>query len=160
MKVIDFKNASCKHCYKCVRSCSVKAIKVKDAQATIMDDHCVLCGTCLEVCPQNAKTFVSDLEKVRAFITMGEKTIVSLAPAYLGIFDYDKPGQVVDALLRLGFSEVRETAEGAAYVTEAYTRLLAEGQMKNIISTCCPSVNELVEKYYPELVEYLSLIHI
>ena len=30
MKVIDFKNASCKHCYKCVRSCSVKAIKVKD----------------------------------------------------------------------------------------------------------------------------------
>ena len=44
MKVIDFKNASCKHCYKCVRSCSVKAIKVKDAQATIMDDHCVLCG--------------------------------------------------------------------------------------------------------------------
>ena len=73
MKVIDFKNASCKHCYKCVRSCSVKAIKVRDAQATIMDDHCVLCGTCLEVCPQNAKTFVSDLEKVRAFITMGEK---------------------------------------------------------------------------------------
>ena len=156
MKVIDFKNASCKHCYKCVRSCSVKAIKVRDAQATIMDDHCVLCGTCLEVCPQNAKTFVSDLEKVRAFITMGEKTIVSLAPAYLGIFDYDKPGQVVDALLRLGFSEVRETAEGAAYVTEAYTRLLAEGQMKNIISTCCPSVNELVEKYYPELVEYMA----
>lgn len=114
MKVIDFKNASCKHCYKCVRSCSVKAIKVKDAQATIMDDHCVLCGTCLEVCPQNAKTFVSDLEKVKAFITMGEKTIVSLAPAYLGIFDYDKPGQVVDALLRLGFSEVRETAEGGS----------------------------------------------
>lgn len=156
MKVIDFKNASCKHCYKCVRSCSVKAIKVKDAQATIMDDHCVLCGTCLEVCPQNAKTFVSDLEKVKAFITMGEKTIVSLAPAYLGIFDYDKPGQVVDALLRLGFSEVRETAEGAAYVTEAYARLLEEGQMKNIISTCCPSVNELVEKYYPELVEYMA----
>lgn len=112
MKVIDFKNASCKHCYKCVRSCSVKAIKVKDAQATIMDDHCVLCGTCLEVCPQNAKTFVSDLEKVRAFITMGEKTIVSLAPAYLGIFDYDKPGQVVDALLELGFSECGRRQRG------------------------------------------------
>ena len=58
--------------------------------------------------------------------------------------------------MRLGFSEVRETAEGAAYVTEAYTGLLAEGQMKNIISTCCPSVNELVEKYYPELVEYMA----
>ena len=101
-----------------------------------MDDHCVLCGTCLEVCPQNAKTFVSDLEKVKAFITMGEKTIVSLAPAYLGIFDYDKPGQVVDALLRLGFSEVRETAEGAAYVTEAYARLLEEEYHFHMLSKC------------------------
>ena len=156
MKVIDFKNASCKHCYKCVRSCSVKAIKVRDAQATIMDDHCVLCGTCLEVCPQNAKTFVSDLDRVRAFIAEEKKTVVSLAPAYLGILDYEKPGQVVDALLKLGFSEVRETAEGAAYVTEAYTKLLEAGQMKNIISTCCPSVNELVEKYYPELVEDMA----
>ena len=58
--------------------------------------------------------------------------------------------------MKLGFSQVRETAEGAAYVTEAYARLLEEGQMKNIISTCCPSVNELVEKYYPELVEYMA----
>lgn len=156
MKVIDFKNASCKHCYKCVRSCSVKAIQVKNAQATIMDSHCVLCGKCLEVCPQNAKTFISDLERVKSYIAAGRKTVVSLAPAYLGILKYDRPGQVVDALLRLGFSEIRETAEGAAYVTNAYTRLLNEGQMTNIISTCCPSVNDLVEKYYPELVPYLA----
>ncbi len=156
MKVIDFKNASCKHCYKCVRSCSVKAIQVKNAQATIMDSHCVLCGKCLEVCPQNAKTFVSDLERVRSYIAAGKKTVVSLAPAYLGILKYDRPGQVIDALLKLGFSEVRETAEGAVYVTNAYARLLDEGQMTNIISTCCPSVNDLVEKYYPELVPYLA----
>ncbi len=24
MKVIDFKDASCRHCYKCVRNCQVK----------------------------------------------------------------------------------------------------------------------------------------
>lgn len=156
MKVIDFKNASCKHCYKCVRSCSVKAIQVKNAQATIMDSHCVLCGKCLEVCPQNAKTFISDMERVRSYIAAGKKTVVSLAPAYLGILKYDRPGQVVDALLKLGFSEVRETAEGAVYVTNAYARLMDEGQMTNIISTCCPSVNDLVEKYYPELVPYMA----
>lgn len=156
MKVIDFKNASCKHCYKCVRSCSVKAIQVKNAQATIMDSHCVLCGKCLEVCPQNAKTFISDMERVRSYIAAGKKTVVSLAPAYLGILKYDRPGQVVDALLKLGFSEVRETAEGAVYVTNAYARLLDEGQMTNIISTCCPSVNDLVEKYYPELVPNMA----
>ena len=152
MKVIDFKKASCRNCYKCVRSCAVKAIKVADGQATIMEDHCILCGTCLEVCPQNAKTFVSDLEMVRGYIAAGIKTVVSLAPAYLGILDCERPGQVIDALLKLGFSEVRETAEGAAYVTNAYGRLLEAGEMDNIITTCCPSVNDFVEKYYPDLV--------
>ena len=68
------------------------------------------------------------------------------------MLDYDKPGQVVSALKKLGFYEVRETAEGAALVTKEYRRLLKEGKMTNIITTCCPSVNDLIEKYYPELV--------
>lgn len=156
MKVIDFLNANCKHCYKCVRSCSVKAIRIKNAQAQIMDDHCVLCGHCLEVCPQNAKTFASDLDRVKAYLEQGKKTIVSIAPSYLGILKYNHPGQVVDALLKLGFSEVRETSEGAAYVTEEYRKLLDEGKMDNIISTCCPSVNDLVEKYYPDLTPFMA----
>lgn len=152
MNIIDFKNASCKHCYKCVRICSVKAIRVKNAQAQIMTDYCVLCGHCLEVCPQNAKTFASDLEMVKAYLAAGKKVALSIAPSYLGIFDYDRPGQVICALKKLGFTYVRETAEGAALVTDAYQKLMDEGQMENIITTCCPSVNDLVEKYYPELI--------
>ena len=54
MQVIDFKDARCRHCYKCVRHCAVKAISVRDEQARIMVDHCINCGRCLEVCPQNA----------------------------------------------------------------------------------------------------------
>lgn len=156
MKVIDFKTASCKHCYKCVRSCSVKAIRVTNAQAQIMNDYCILCGHCLEVCPQNAKTFASDMDVVKNFLARGEKVVVSIAPSYLGILNYKAPGQVVDALKRLGFYEVRETAEGAAYVTAEYSRLMAEGKMKNIITTCCPSVNDLIEKYYPDLTPYMA----
>lgn len=129
MKIIDFKKASCKHCYKCVRSCSVKAIRVKNAQAEIMKEYCILCGKCLEVCPQNAKTFVSDLEQVKSYIRSGQKVVVSIAPSYLGIMDYKMPGQVVDGLMRLGFTAVRETAEGAALVTEEYARILEAGQM-------------------------------
>lgn len=152
MNIIVFKNASCKHCYKCVRTCSVKAIRVKNAQAQIMTDYCVLCGHCLEVCPQNAKTFASDLEMVKAYLAAGKKVALSIAPSYLGIFDYDRPGQVICALKKLGFAYVRETAEGAALVTDAYQKLMDEGKMENIITTCCPSVNDLVEKYYPELI--------
>ena len=155
MKVIDFNDADCKHCYKCVRNCNVKAISVKNEQAHIIRDACILCGHCLEVCPQNAKTFASDLDRVRSYLRQGIKTIVSIAPSYLGVLDYEKPGQVVDALLKLGFHEVRETAEGAALVTKEYQRLLSEAEMENMITTCCPSMNDLIEKYYPSLTKYM-----
>ena len=155
MKVIDFHDANCKHCYKCVRNCSVKAISVKNEQAHIVRDACIHCGHCLEVCPQNAKTFASDLDRVRGYLRQEKKTIVSIAPSYLGCLEYDKPGQVVDALLKLGFYEVRETAEGAALVTKEYQKHLAEAEMENMITTCCPSMNDLIEKYYPSLTKYM-----
>ncbi|MDO4553770.1 MAG: [Fe-Fe] hydrogenase large subunit C-terminal domain-containing protein [Lachnospiraceae bacterium] len=156
MKVIDFLDANCKNCYKCVRHCSVKAIKVRDGQAQILNEQCILCGHCLEVCPQNAKTFISDLSRVKKYLAAKEKVIISIAPSYLGILEYDHPGQVVDALHRLGFYQVRETAEGAAMVTGAYQALLQDGTLENMITTCCPSVNDLVEKYYPDLTPYLA----
>ena len=156
MRVIDFKDASCRHCYKCVRNCEVKAISVQNEQAHIMKDHCINCGHCLEVCPQNAKTFASDMDRVKRYLKQGVKTIISIAPSYLGVLEYDKPGQIVDALKQLGFYEVRETAEGAALVTREDWKLLKDGQMDNIITTCCPSVNDLIEKYYPSLVPMMA----
>lgn len=156
MNVIGFKEAQCKNCYKCVRTCEVKAIVVKNQQAQILNDSCILCGHCLDTCPQNAKTLISDLEVVKEFIKGGKKTVVSLAPSYLGIMKFKSPGQVVTALKKLGFSQVRETAEGAAYVTNEYVKLLQEGKMNNILTTCCPSVNDLIEIYYPSLTRYMA----
>ncbi len=156
MKVIDFKDAKCRHCYKCVRHCMVKAITVQNEQARILTEHCINCGRCMEVCPQNAKTFASDMDRVKGFLRQGYKTVISIAPSYIGVLDFDRPGQVVDALQRLGFAEVRETAEGAALVTREYQRLIQENKMPNIITTCCPSVNDLIEKYYPECSELMA----
>lgn len=156
MRVIDFKDAKCRHCYKCVRHCAVKAISVKDEQARIMVDHCINCGRCLEVCPQNAKTFASDLDRVKGYLRQGFRTIISIAPSYAGVLEFDRPGQVVDALQRLGFDEVRETAEGAAMVTNEYKKLVRENKMPNIITTCCPSVNDLIEKYYPDCAKLMA----
>lgn len=156
MKVIDFKDARCRHCYKCVRYCEVKAISVQNEQAHIMEDHCIHCGQCLEVCPQNAKTFASDMERVKGYLKRGIRTVISIAPSYLSVLEFERPGQVVDALLKLGFDEVRETAEGAALVTEEYQKILREGEMTNVISTCCPAVNDLIEKYYPSLVPMMA----
>ena len=156
MKVIDFKNAKCRHCYKCVRNCRVKAIAVQNEQARILQERCINCGHCLEVCPQSAKTFASDMERVKGYLRRGCRTVISIAPSYFGVLEFDKAGQVVDALLKLGFSEVRETAEGAALVTNEYKRLMREKKMSNIITTCCTSMNDLVEKYYPDCTKYMA----
>lgn len=156
MEIIDFKATKCKHCYKCVRDCEVKAVQVKDGRAVIMEDKCILCGHCLKICPQSAKTLRSDLDMVRGWIRAGQRVVVSLAPAYMGLLKYKTIGQVRSALLRLGFEDVRETSEGAAFVTAEYARLLREHTMETIITTCCPSVNELIEIYYPELIPYLA----
>ena len=156
MNIINFAANKCKHCYKCVRTCEVKAIMVKNEQAEIMPDKCVLCGHCLQACPQTAKTLISDLDTVKGFIRDGIPTVVSVAPSYMGLLKYKTIGQVNAALKKLGFSQVRETSEGAAYVTGEYAKLLQEGKMENIITTCCPSVNELIEIYYPELIPFMA----
>ena len=156
MSIIGLKKANCKNCYKCVKVCPVKSIKVENEQAQIIDNSCILCGRCLAECPQNAKTLQSDLEKVKGFLKAGETVIVSLAPSYPGSFEFEKPEQMATAFQKLGFSGVSETSEGAAYVTAEYARLVRENTMKNIITTCCPSVNRLVEIYYPELVDQMA----
>ena len=156
MSVIDFKGSKCKNCYRCVRECAVKAIQVKNEQAMIMNDRCILCGHCLLVCPQNAKTLNSDLPKVKRFLREKQRVVVSLAPSYLSSLDYYQPEQVVGALKELGFEQVRETAEGAAYVSQAYQQLITANQMDNIITTCCPAVNDLIEIYYPDLVKFMA----
>jgi len=156
MGIIDFKATKCKHCYKCVRNCEVKAIMIRDGRAEIMEDKCILCGKCLQICPQSAKTLNSDVMLVKKYIAEGKKVVVSIAPSYMGLLQYKTIGQVKAALKKLGFADVRETSEGAVLVTEEYTRLLREGTMENIITTCCPSVNDLIEIYYPELIPYLA----
>ena len=103
MNVIGFKAVHCHHCYKCVRTCDVKAITIKNEQAHIMNDQCILCGQCLEACPQNAKTLLSDLDKVKQYIQSGVTTIVSLAPSYLGVLKQTSPGQIITALKKTWF---------------------------------------------------------
>ena len=41
-------------------------------------------------------------------------------------------------------------------MTREYWKLLKDGRMDNIITTCCPSVNDLIEKYYPSLVPMMA----
>lgn len=153
MKILDFLPASCKNCYKCVRNCSVKAIKMIDDQAQIVEDKCIACGKCFLVCPQNARNIHSDLDNVIEAIKQGKKVIMSIAPSYLGV--YEEPYKLISALKYIGVSIVEETSIGAAEVTDIYKKYIDNTTIKNVITTCCPSANMMIQTYYPDLIKYM-----
>ena len=154
MSNINFSKADCKNCYKCLRSCPVKAIKFENEQATIDEERCIECGHCLTICPQNAREIKSDLDTVKKAINCGKKVIVSIAPSFAGFFDVQQ-GKVVSALKRLGFSIIEETAVGAEIVSELYNEYIVDNKQDVYITTSCPSANYLVEKYFKEIIPYL-----
>lgn len=156
MSIIQFKEANCKNCYKCIRGCPVKAIAFVNDQARIVEEDCMFCGNCLNVCPQNAKVVKSEVDTVKGFIKKKEKVYVSLAPSFISAFENTDERWWFSALIKLGFTFIEETAVGASRVSKEYDRLIKENKMKNIITTACPSITLLVQKYYPELVDQLA----
>ena len=156
MSIIQFKEANCKNCYKCIRSCQVKSIAFKNEQAEITEKECILCGHCFLVCPQNAKYVESSIDKVKGFISNGDKVYVSVAPSFSACYKNVTFPKISSALKKLGCTGVEETSIGAAKVSKSFMELMEKHEMKNIITTCCPTLVLLVEKYYPELIPYLA----
>jgi len=155
MNLINFSSANCRNCYKCLRSCPVKAIQIKDEQANIIEDRCIACGHCLSSCPQDARNIRNDITEVQEAIRKGRTVIASIAPSFAGAFDMEDAGQMPAALKRLGISIIEETAVGADMVTDAYRKHMHKGDRENLITTCCPSANYLIEKYHPSLIKYM-----
>ena len=154
---ISVKKANCKNCYKCLKYCAVKSISYINDRVEVLADQCVLCGKCINVCPQKAKTVVNDPARILDWLADPEvKVAASLAPAWAGVFGEVDASRMADALRRLGFDTVEETAAGAAEVTARYRELLDEGNMPSLLTTCCPTVNLLIERYYPDLIPLMA----
>lgn len=150
MQVMNFSSANCKNCYKCVRTCTVKAIEVLNDQAKIQEDRCIFCGHCLVVCPQNARHVLSDIDDVKDALNSNKIVIAQLAPAFRGVFP--SPSKLITALRKLGFKYIEEVSIGAELVTQEYEDIIGNSTNSEFITSCCPSVVMLIEKYYPELI--------
>ena len=147
--------AECQDCYKCVRGCPVKAIKVEEHHASIIPDLCIHCGHCVDICPVEAKRVRDDLHKLKINLSLNKKIVISLAPAWRSEFPGLRKEQMISALKLLGITEVSETALGAEEVNRHLTDYLKDATGVKI-STACPTIVELVQKYYPDLIESLS----
>ncbi len=153
---LTLKKSNCKNCYKCIRNCPVKSIRFSGNQAHIVNNECILCGGCFVVCPQNAKEIASEVEKVKVLIQSGDPVYVSLAPSFIANYDGIGIEPMREALKKLGFADAEETAIGATMVKTEYERMLREDERDILISSCCHSVNLLIQKYFPHLLPYLA----
>ncbi len=155
MDCLTLKKSNCKNCYKCIRHCPVKAIRFSGNQAHIIGDECILCGHCFVVCPQNAKEIVNETEKVKVLL-QSYPVYVSLAPSFIANYEGVGINSMRKSLKKLGFADVEETALGATVVKNEYDRLLREEKRDIVISSCCHTVNLLIQKYFPKVLPYLA----
>lgn len=153
---LKLKKSNCKNCYKCIRHCPVKSIRFFENQAFIVEDECILCGHCFVVCPQNAKEIKNDVETAKALIAGGSPVIASIAPSFVANYEGVTISSMKKALKKLGFADAEETAEGATVVKKKYDEMVEKGEQELIISSCCHSVNLLIQKHFPEALPYLA----
>ncbi|MFO1478528.1 MAG: [Fe-Fe] hydrogenase large subunit C-terminal domain-containing protein [Verrucomicrobiota bacterium] len=139
----------CQDCYKCVRNCPVKAIKVEGGYASVVSELCIVCGQCVEVCPNGAKRVRDDLTRARQLLQLKERVYVSLAPSFASEFPQWKPAQVIRALKSRGFAGVSETALGAQQVSAQAAALLQSNPEQPLVSSACPTVVRYLQTHRP-----------
>ncbi len=146
----------CQDCYKCVRECPVKAIKVENGHAQEIAESCIICGRCVEICPVGAKRIRDDLTPVRELLRSGRPVYASIAPSWVGEFSGVSPSQMIQAIKALGFKDVGETALGAQEVSASLASFLRDAGPGLYLSTACPSAVEYVRRYLPHLTRCLT----
>ena len=156
MDCLTLKKSNCKNCYKCIRHCPVKSIRFSGNQAYIIGTDCIMCGQCFVVCPQDAKQIVDETEKVKVLLQSGAPVYVSLAPSFIANYKGVGIGAMREALRKLGFADVEETAIGASIVKTEYERMVRDENRDVIITSCCHSINLLIQKYYPSALPCLA----
>ena len=147
--VYTLKN-ECHDCYKCIRECHVKAIKIQDNSAYVIGERCIACGHCVMVCPSGAKRVRNDIDKVRKLFLQNKKVYVSLAPSWVGVYNVKKE-KMISALKKLGFEGVSETALGAQEVSIECAKIInSSDKNEMLISSACPVVVDYIRMYKPK----------
>ncbi len=147
--VYTLKN-ECHDCYKCIRECHVKAIKIQDNSASVIDEKCIACGHCVTVCPSGAKRVRNDIDKVKRLFLQNKKVFVSLAPSWAGVYNASKE-KMTALLKKMGFEGVSETALGAQEVSIECARVLNETEGNGLfISSACPVIVDYIRLYKPD----------
>ena len=152
--VYTLKN-ECNDCYKCIRGCHIKAIRIQQGSASVINEKCIACGHCVKICPAGAKKVRSDIDKVKTLLLTNKKVYVSLAPSWAGVYNISKE-KMIAVLKKLGFAGVSETALGAQEVSIQTAKILNDSKKGLFISSACPVIDDYVRLYKPDFAKYIT----
>lgn len=154
--VYTLKN-ECNDCYKCIRGCHIKAIRIQSGSASVINDKCIACGHCVTVCPAGAKRVRSDIDVAKALLLTGADVYISLAPSWAGVYSISKE-KMIAVLKKLGFKGVSETAIGAQEVSIQTAKILNSAEKGLFISSACPVIDDYIRLYKPEFAKNITPI--
>lgn len=145
----------CIGCTSCLRQCPTEAIRIRDGRAVIRTNLCIDCGRCVRVCKQKAKRAVFD--RISEIDPKFKWRIALPAPALYGQFDeLNDVGDLLQALLDLGFDDVYEVARSAEIISECTRRYMRKPDiLKPVISSACPAIVRLIRLRFPELCDHV-----
>lgn len=153
--VVYTRTARCRDCHRCLRACPVKAIRIVDGQASVVGELCIECGTCIRECPQHAKTYRTELDRVKGWIAAGAIVAASVAPSFASILEQPEVRRLPSALRRLGFKYVGETATAASWVARRARETFEAHPDTLHLWTSCPSAVSWIETQRPDLLPLL-----
>ncbi|EAX47170.1 hydrogenase large subunit domain protein [Thermosinus carboxydivorans Nor1] len=147
----------------CEKACPVAAITRDElGRLRINYEKCIGDGHCVDVCDFGALAHKSQFVPLIEILRQRSHPVyASVAPAFAGQFGPNvTPGKLRSALLKLGFTDMVETALYADLITmkEAfeYDHFVQTETDFMLTSCCCPVWIKLIESRFPELIDRIS----
>ena len=157
MSIVKVTPGKCKLCYACIRACPAKAIKITGGHAEIIEERCINCGSCVNVCAPGALEYKSAKTHVKELVHSDKKVAAIVDPSISGEFiDISDYRNFVGMIKSMGFTYVNDISFGVDLLAEKYKELLSEFKGKYYITSACPVIVSYIEKYYPELIQNLA----
>ena len=136
----------------------------------LSESPCIRCGQCSAHCPTGAIAEYDQTDLTwKALYDKDKYCVAQIAPAVrvaIGeAFGYKEgtklTGKLYAALRRLGFNAVFDTSFGADLTvmeeaSEFMHRFVHKKGPLPLITTCCPSWVDFMEKFYPDMIEHFS----
>ena len=151
----------CIGCSKCISGCVVVGANVvvkekdTDSHRVMVDPNkCILCGECLKACMHNARNYRDDTEIFFDALKNGEEISILVAPSLQ--INYEKQyHNILGYLKHMGVRRIYNVSFGAEIMTWVYMNFIRNFGLKGVIAQSCPVIVDYLEKYKPQLLQYL-----